>query len=95
MVAIPMLIVSPFGGLVADRVEKRRLFMTGQAVLVLNELAILVLLLTNQLQFWHMLVAVFFMGCTFPFIMPARTGDRGQHRRAAGAGERDGAADGR
>ncbi|MBE0609068.1 MAG: MFS transporter [Dehalococcoidia bacterium] len=72
VVAIPMLIVSPFGGVIADRVEKRRLIMTGQAVLVLNELAILVLLLANQLQFWHMLVAVFFMGCTFPFIMPAR-----------------------
>lgn len=72
VVAIPMLIVSPFGGVVADRVEKRRLIMTGQAVLVLNELAILVLLLADQLQFWHMLVAVFFMGCTFPFIMPAR-----------------------
>jgi MFS family permease len=67
-----MLVVSPFGGVIADRVEKRRLIMTGQAVLVLNELAILVLLLTNQLEFWHMLVAVFFMGCTFPFIMPAR-----------------------
>lgn len=72
VVAIPMLIVSPFGGVIADRVEKRRLILTGQSVLVLNELAILVLLLTDQLQFWHMLVAVFFMGCTFPFIMPAR-----------------------
>jgi predicted MFS family arabinose efflux permease len=72
VVAIPMLVVSPFGGVIADRVEKRRLIMTGQAVLVLNELAILVLLLLDQLQFWHMLVAVFFMGCTFPFIMPAR-----------------------
>jgi MFS family permease len=72
VVAIPMLVVSPFGGVIADRVEKRRLILTGQSVLVLNELAILVLLLTDQLQFWHMLVAVFFMGCTFPFIMPAR-----------------------
>ncbi|MCL4243363.1 MAG: MFS transporter [Dehalococcoidia bacterium] len=72
VVAIPMLVVSPFGGVIADRVEKRRLILTGQSVLVLNELAILVLLLTDTLQFWHMLVAVFFMGCTFPFIMPAR-----------------------
>jgi MFS family permease len=72
VVAIPMLVVSPFGGVIADRVEKRRLILAGQSVLVLNELAILVLLLADQLQFWHMLVAVFFMGCTFPFIMPAR-----------------------
>lgn len=71
-VAIPMLIVSPFGGVVADRVEKRRLILIGQAVLVLNELAVLVLLLAGALEFWHLFVVVFVMGCTFPFVMPAR-----------------------
>ncbi len=72
MVAIPMLVVSPFGGVIADRVEKRRLIMTGQALLLLNELVVLALLVTGHLQFWHLLVVVFFMGCLFPFIMPAR-----------------------
>lgn len=71
-VAIPMLVISPFGGVLADRVERRRLIMTGQALLLLNELAVLALLVTNRLEFWHLLVAVFFMGCLFPFIMPAR-----------------------
>ena len=72
MVAIPMLVVSPFGGVLTDRVEKRRLIMTGQALLLCNELIVLALLLTNRLEFWHLLVVVFFMGCLFPFIMPAR-----------------------
>lgn len=72
MVAIPMLIVSPFGGVIADRVEKRGLIMAGQGLLLFNELIVLVLLLTGNLEFWHMLVVVFFMGCLFPFIMPAR-----------------------
>lgn len=71
-VAVPMLVVSPFGGVVADRVEKRRLIMIGQAVLLLNELAVLTLLLTERLEFWHLFAVVFVMGCTFPFIMPAR-----------------------
>lgn len=71
-VAVPMLVVSPFGGVVADRVEKRRLIMIGQAVLLLNELAVLTLLLTERLEFWHLFGVVFVMGCTFPFIMPAR-----------------------
>jgi MFS family permease len=71
-VAIPMLLVSPFGGVVADRVEKRGLIMAGQALLLCNELAVLALLVSGSLQFWHLLVAVFFMGCLFPFIMPAR-----------------------
>ncbi|MCC6961047.1 MAG: MFS transporter [Dehalococcoidia bacterium] len=71
-VAIPMLVVSPFGGVLADRMERRGLIMTGQALLLCNELFVLVLLLTGHLQFWHLLLVVFFMGCLFPFIMPAR-----------------------
>lgn len=72
VVAIPMLIVSPFGGVLADRMEKRRLIIGGQAILVTNELVILILLLTGLLEFWHLLAVVFLMGCVFPFIMPAR-----------------------
>lgn len=72
VVAIPMLLVSPFGGVLADRMEKRRLIIGGQAILVSNELVILILLLTGHLQFWHLLAVVFVMGCVFPFIMPAR-----------------------
>lgn len=72
MVAIPMLVVSPFGGVIADRVEKRWLILLGQFLLLVNELIVLALLLTGRLEFWHMLVVVFFMGCLFPFIMPAR-----------------------
>jgi predicted MFS family arabinose efflux permease len=71
-VAVPMLLVSPLGGVIADRVEKRRLVMGGQLVLILNEAAVLVLLVTGHLQFWHLMAVVFVMGCTFPFIMPAR-----------------------
>lgn len=71
-VAIPMLVISPFGGVLADRVEKRNLIMVGQALLLLNELVVLALLLTNRLEFWHLLAVVFLMGCLFPFIMPAR-----------------------
>jgi MFS family permease len=72
MVAIPMLVLSPFGGVVADRFERRRLIMLGQASLVLNEATVLTLLLTGQLTFTYLLASVFLTGCTFPFIMPAR-----------------------
>ncbi len=71
-VSLPMLIISPFGGVIADRVEKKRLIMTGQALLLANEMGVLILLLTNRLEFWHLLSAMFLMGCLFPFIMPAR-----------------------
>lgn len=71
-VSIPMLIISPFGGVIADRVEKKMLVMAGQIALLLNEVLILVLILTGLIAFWHLLVVAFIMGCVFPFSMPAR-----------------------
>ncbi len=71
-VAIPMLFLSPFGGVLADRMERRRLIMSGQAVVFTSEALLLVLLVSGLLEFWHLLAATFVMGGMFPFIMPAR-----------------------
>ena len=71
-VAIPMMLVSPFGGVIADRVERRQLIIAGQAAVVVSELTILSLLVTDKLEFWHLVTAATLMGCVFPFIMPAR-----------------------
>jgi MFS family permease len=71
-VAVPMLLISPFGGVIADRVERRNLIIAGQLVLVANEGIVLALLVTGALAFWHLLVVTFIIGCVFPFIMPAR-----------------------
>ncbi len=72
VVAIPLLLISPFGGVIADRFERRRLIISGQVILVMSEATVFALLLANQLAFWHLLVAVFVMGCVFPLMMPAR-----------------------
>ena len=71
-VAAPMLLVSPVGGVIADRLERRNLILGGQALVVAAELAILLLLVAGVLEFWHLLAAATLMGCVFPFIMPAR-----------------------
>lgn len=71
-VAVPMLVISPLGGALADRVERRRLVVAGQTVLLASESTIWLLLLSGRLAFWHMLVSVSVAGCCFPFIMPAR-----------------------
>ncbi|MCK9520659.1 MAG: MFS transporter, partial [Dehalococcoidia bacterium] len=71
-VAVPMLIISPFGGAISDRVEKRRLIMAGQATLLANEAVVFVLLFLGMLEFWHLMLVVFVIGAVFPFILPAR-----------------------
>ncbi len=72
VVAIPLVFASVLGGAVTDRVERRQLIVIGQSLIIANEVFILTLLLTGNLQFWHMLCTAFVAGCAFPFIMPAR-----------------------
>lgn len=72
VVAVPMLIASLVGGAIADRLERRRIVMLGQGLLIACELVVFTLLLLDKLQFWHLMVVGFFAGCAFPFIMPAR-----------------------
>lgn len=71
-IALPMLIISPFGGVVADRVERRRLILVAQSALLATELVIFGLILTDRLAFWHLVAVVFLMGMIFPFNFPAR-----------------------
>ncbi len=71
-VALPMLLISPFGGVVADRLERRGLIMACQFALLLNEGLVLVLILTGVLEFWHLVLVVVLIGSIFPFMMPAR-----------------------
>ena len=72
VVALPLIFASVLGGAITDRVERRRLVIVGQSLILANELFIVTLLLTGQLEFWHMLCTAFIAGCAFPFIMPAR-----------------------
>lgn len=72
VVAIPMIFASLVGGAITDRVERRQLVIVGQCLILANEVFILALLLTDRLEFWHLLCTAFVAGCAFPFIMPAR-----------------------
>jgi MFS family permease len=71
-VATPMMLMAPFGGAIADRLERRNLIAIGQAIVVANEGLILALLVSDQLAFWHLLCTSAVAGCVFPLIMPAR-----------------------
>ncbi len=71
-VAVPMFVVAPLGGVLSDRYDRRNLIAIGQSFVIASELVLLALISTDRIEFWHLLVAAFLMGCVFPFIMPAR-----------------------
>jgi len=70
--ALPTLIIGPFGGVIADRVEKRNLIVLNQTVTVIITLAMTILIVTGAIQVWHLLVASILAGVVFSFNMPAR-----------------------
>ena len=71
-IAVPLLIASPFGGVTADRVNKRTLLLITQSAAAVASLIVALLILTDQIVFWHLLVASLGTGLIFSFNMPAR-----------------------
>jgi MFS family permease len=66
------LLLSPFGGLIADRVEKRNLIIIGQALTALLSLAVGILIAVKAIQLWHLIAASFIDGMILSLTMPAR-----------------------
>ena len=71
-IGIPMLLLAPFGGVIADRVERRNLIIAGQIIILSAEATLFTLLAMDKLQFWHLLAGTAAMGCAFPAISSAR-----------------------
>ncbi len=72
-VAVPMLLLGPWGGVVADRVERKQLLIIGTCMVVAAESTILFLYFAGLLQFWHLMCSAFVMGCVIPLTMPAQS----------------------
>jgi MFS family permease len=69
---VATILVSPFGGAIADRVSKRRLLLIGQTAIGTSFLAVGVLILTDVITIWMLVASTFVMGLVFSFIAPAR-----------------------
>lgn len=69
---IPMLLLSLVGGVVADRVSKRKVLVISQTTIGLCAVALAVLVLTGLIQIWQMTLVALVMGTCFAFNMPAR-----------------------
>lgn len=69
---LPMLLVAPFGGLAADRFDKRRVLIITQSSLGLLALTNAILIYVGVVQVWHLAVLGAVQGSISPFSVPAR-----------------------
>jgi len=71
-ISLPMLIIAPIGGTIADRVDKRALMLWAQVAVCLLNLINTLLITTGTVEFWHLVVISVLSGMAFSVNMPAR-----------------------
>jgi MFS family permease len=69
---LPVLLLGPYGGVVADRVDKRRLMIMLQSIMGLLALILGVLVLTHEVNLWQVYVLAILLGLNNCFENPAR-----------------------
>ncbi len=69
---LPFLFTSLIGGVMADRVDRRRLMFATQAYLMVVTALMAVLLLSGREQVWHLFAFTFLSGLGWSFTMPVR-----------------------
>ncbi len=69
---LPVLLFGPYGGVVADRLDKRRLLIGLQSVMGVLAAILGVLTVTGTVELWHVYVLAFLLGLNNSFENPAR-----------------------
>jgi MFS family permease len=69
---IPVFLLSPVGGIVADRSQRRRIVVATQTSAMLLAFALAALTLTGHVRVWHIFVLSAALGCVNAFDIPAR-----------------------
>jgi MFS family permease len=70
--ALPMLTVSLFGGVLADRIRKKSILVAGQLASALVALGIAISITVGAISWLHLFVAALFQGLIMALMMPAR-----------------------
>ena len=71
--SVPMLLLSPLGGVLADRLDRRRMVLVAQLILAGLMLTIGILVATNRVHVAHLAVSSLIVGTMFAINVPART----------------------
>jgi MFS family permease len=69
---LPMMLFSPWGGLIADRLDKRRILYVTQVLSGLLALLLAALVATHQIELWMVAVIALALGCVNVFDNPTR-----------------------
>lgn len=69
---LPVLFFSVFGGVIADKLPKRRILVFTQSAAMFQAFVLFVLAGTNVVQVWHVMVLAFCLGLVNSFDIPTR-----------------------
>lgn len=69
---VPVFFITSFGGMVADRVDRRRLLMITQSLAMAQAAALAVLTLSGLIQVWEVVALALFKGLVNAFDVPTR-----------------------
>jgi MFS family permease len=69
---IPLLIITPFAGVFADRLDKHKILLYTQGLSMLQALVLAILVLTNTIQVWEIIVLSVILGIFDSLDMPTR-----------------------
>ena len=69
--SIPMLILMPFGGVAADRMERRRILLVTQSVMAVLAVLLGVLIQAHRLRLWHVWLIALLLGLATAYDLPA------------------------
>lgn len=68
---IPIFLFSLVGGVIADRMDRRKLLMISQIIQMISALTLSVLIATGHIRIWHILLSSFVVGSAQAFGGPA------------------------
>ena len=69
---IPAFVLTPFGGVLADRANRHRILLVTQILSMLQALTLALLVLTENIQVWHIIALGIFIGSINAFDIPTR-----------------------
>jgi MFS family permease len=69
---IPIFVLTPFAGVLADRMNRHRILVVTQTLAMAQALILAILVLTDSIAIWHIISLSIFLGFVDAFDMPVR-----------------------